>query len=120
MKSTFWTDGYRDGLNGAPYSPPEHSATSVYTAEYQRGYNAACEEVIERSRSRYIAKYYTGNRIKPFFESSACDTREEAAAVLFEVCRKAKRVTTARATFVDGRWQDFGFDIREHRRDSAA
>ena len=68
--------------------------------------------------TRYIAKYYTGNRLHPFFESSAYETREEAAATLFAVCRKAKRVTTARASFVDGKWQDFGFDIREHRRDA--
>ncbi len=40
MTSTFWTDGYRDAKAGNPYSPPAHSATSVYTAEYQRGYNA--------------------------------------------------------------------------------
>jgi hypothetical protein len=69
------------------------------------------------TEARYIAKYYTGNRLRPFMESSAYGTREEAARVLFEVCRKAKVISTARATFVDGKWQDFGFDIREHRRE---
>jgi hypothetical protein len=40
MASTFWTDGYRDAQVGNKYAPPEHSSTSVFTAEYQRGYNA--------------------------------------------------------------------------------
>lgn len=38
--TTFETDGYRDGCKGLPYSPPSHPQTSVFTAEYQRGYNA--------------------------------------------------------------------------------
>ena len=44
MTSTFWHDGYRDAQAGNNYSPPEHSSTSVYTAEYQRGYNAYFDE----------------------------------------------------------------------------
>lgn len=44
MASTFWTDGYRDAQVGRQYSPPEHSAASVFTAEYQRGYNAFYDE----------------------------------------------------------------------------
>ena len=59
MTSTFWTDGYRDGASGAAYSPPEHSATSVYTAEYQRGYNKGCEDLIALRRDPSI-----GGRIK--------------------------------------------------------
>jgi hypothetical protein len=46
-------------MSGAAYSPPEHSATSVYTAEYQRGYNAGCEAMIELRRDPSI-----GGRIK--------------------------------------------------------
>ena len=44
MTSTSWTDGYRDAKAGNAYTPPEHSATSVFTAEYQRGYNAYYDE----------------------------------------------------------------------------
>lgn len=69
------------------------------------------------AKTRYIARYYTGNRLHPSFETSAHETREAAAAAMWELCRKAKRCTTARASFVEGRWQDFGFDIREHRRE---
>lgn len=70
------------------------------------------------TETHYIARYYTGNRLQPFFETSAYETREEAAAAMFELCRKAQRCTTSRAAFVEDRWQDFGSDIREHRRPS--
>ncbi len=38
-KSTFYADGYRDGLNSADYSPP---SVLVYAREYSNGYRDAC------------------------------------------------------------------------------
>ena len=54
--STFWTDGYRDAEAGNAYSPPEHSATSVYTAEYQRGYNAFYDERTAKPAIKTISR----------------------------------------------------------------
>tara|TARA_R110000868_G_scaffold377458_1_gene642773 strand:- start:25 stop:219 length:195 start_codon:yes stop_codon:yes gene_type:complete len=41
-KSSFYHDGYRDGLADADYSPPD---ISVYAAEYSDGYRDAKESL---------------------------------------------------------------------------
>lgn len=48
--STFYADGYRDGYNGEPCSPPDTytrgdgKSTDVYAQEYCAGYQGAIRE----------------------------------------------------------------------------
>jgi hypothetical protein len=64
---------------------------------------------------RYIARVYD-RAGRPRYKSAAHDTREQAAADAFGAMPKARDCSTSRASLVDGRWQDFGFDIRSHNR----
>lgn len=73
MATTFETDGYLDGINGRPYSPPSHPQTTVFTAEYQRGYNAgmlysgrtveAYERAAREGGARAAAAYLAGDSL---------------------------------------------------------
>ena len=58
-QSSFYHDGYRDGLKGDECSPPD---VSVYASEYTRGYQDACEsleldEVLPGGREGPINEY---------------------------------------------------------------
>ena len=64
---------------------------------------------------RYIARV-TRRDGRKVYETIPFATREEAASVAFAVRPSAKSCSTSRASLVDGRWQDFGFDTRWHDR----
>ena len=51
MKSTFWTDGYRDGWDGEASSPP---CFSVFCQEYTAGFSAGQEDRAESERTEFL------------------------------------------------------------------
>ncbi len=51
MRSTFWTDGYRDGFDGEDQSPPD---VSVYAQEYVSGFSDGQQDRAESEQSEYL------------------------------------------------------------------
>ena len=56
MNSTFYADGYRDGQQSAPFSPPDAPALAIeYRKGYDAGRNAELFEQPTRDRESYEA-----------------------------------------------------------------
>jgi hypothetical protein len=67
------------------------------------------------TEQRFIARVSAASGRK-LYETAEYASRDEAALAAFHERPTARSCSTARAVFVDGRWQSFGSDIRWHDR----